>query len=87
MPCIPPPSNLREPAALTPDKNLFFTGPFHNPFLITLYKKYDIAYNAPFLSFSIPFFFTVIIGFSFSWSDGGPPAGGGPRHVPIVPRP
>ena len=38
-----------------------------------IYKKYDSAYNAQFLSFSLPFV-TVIMGISFSlWSDGGAP--------------
>ena len=40
------PSHLRGPAVLTPDKNLFFRGPFNYPLLIMVYKKYDIAYNA-----------------------------------------
>ena len=41
---------------------------------------------SPFLSFSLPLFHGCQRAFFF-WSDGGPPAGGGPRHVPIVPRP
>ena len=69
--------------ALTPGKNQFFRGPFHNPLLIIIYKKYDIAYKTHILVF---FFFSYFKSFSF-WSDGGPLTGGGPRHVPIVPRP
>ena len=80
-------SYLRGPAALTTDKNLFFKDSVHNPLLIMVYKKYDKAYNAPILVIFNAFFITVIIRFSFFWSDGGPPAVGGPRHVPSVPRP
>ena len=65
--------------ALSADKNLFFRGPFHNPLLIIINKKYDMAHI-------LLFFFSYLKEFFF-WSDGGPLAGGGPRHVPIVPRP
>ena len=71
--------------ALTPGKNLFFRGPFHNPFLIIIYNKYDIACNTPILVLFFHFIFSYLK--TFFWSDGGPLAGGGPRHVPIVPRP
>ena len=70
--------------ALTPGKSQFFRGPFHNPFLILIYKKYDIAYNTPILvifSSIFFFFFSYLKEFFFFWSYGGPLAGGGPRHT------
>ena len=87
MPYISPPSHLRGPAALTPDKNLLFRGPFHNQLLIIIYKTYDLAYNAPILVIFSSIFHSYHRDFFSFWSNGGPPAGGGPRHVPIVPRP
>ena len=48
----------------------------------------DKAYNTPNLVISLPFFPVILeiflLFFLVRW---GPPAGGGPRHVPIVPRP
>ena len=68
-----PPSHLRSPAALTPDKNLFFRDLFHNLLLIMVYKMvYKNMINPNSCHFQYFFFFTVIIGFSFFWSDGAP---------------
>ena len=63
-----------------PEKNWFFRGPFHNPLIIIIYNRYNVAYNPPFLSFALPFFHSFHRDFFFvRW--------GPPRHVPIVPRP
>ena len=77
---------LRVTAALTSDKDLLSRGPFQNQLLIIIYKKYDLAYNAPILVIFSSIFLSYNRDFFSFWSDGAP-AGGGPRHVPIVPRP
>ena len=78
---------LRVTAALTSDKDLLSRGPFQNQLLIIIYKKYDLAYNAPILVIFSSVFHSYHRNFFSFWSEGGPLAGGGPRHVPIVPRP
>ena len=60
------------PAALAIDKNLFFQGLLHNPLLIMIYTKYDIAYNILILVIFHTFFHSYYSIFFFLNKWGAP---------------